>query len=236
MKIHRFITEFTRDGRAISIQDPSIVKQMKQVLKLVIGESFILPTQNGTDIWATIESYDNRGVHAVFVKEEKNIAEPVVYVRLYASILKREHFELVVQKATEIGVKEIIPLICERTIKLGTKTERLAIIAKEASELCGRTVVPTIHEPTKFSEAISNINDKEAHYFLDASGSIFPQTKKIDQIINLYIGPEGGWTPAERALADDMHLSIVSLGPRIFRGETACIVASYLGVGEGLRI
>ena len=90
----------------------------------------------------------------------KNKNEPENYVILYCPILKKENFEIAVQKAVEVGVKEIVPIITARTVKFGLNKERLEKIIKEAAEQSGRGILPNLNEAIDFDKAIIEAKNK----------------------------------------------------------------------------
>jgi len=229
MKIHRFIGDFDLTQSSVLIRDPGVAKQMRSVLKLHTGEKIILSNGRGEEALCELGGYGRDSVSVTVLEQRKNEAEPTSQIILYCSILKRENFEWVVQKATEVGVKEIIPIMSRRTVKLNLNTDRLERITKEASEQSGRGVVPTIHQPVPFEEALEHAQTNSINILLDSSGKL---VKKKDSrgSTGLFIGPEGGWDEAELALAQERGASVMSLGTLTLRAETAAIIASYLFV------
>jgi 16S rRNA (uracil1498-N3)-methyltransferase len=147
-------------------------------------------------------------------------------VTLFCAVLKKENFELVVQKATECGVSKIIPIITARTVKTGLNLERLQKIAREASEQSGRSTVPEISEPISFDESLEMTRQNDLKILFDISGKFLGKTSKNSPAI--WIGPEGGWTPEEIKKATQNNFKIASLGPNTLRAETAAIVATYM--------
>lgn len=229
MKIHRFIGAFSFEKDQVTLTDPALVHQMGRVLRLQVGESVILCDGQGTDAQGVIESMDRKTVIVHIQERRANASEPTRHVTLYLAILKREHLELAVQKATEVGVCEIIPLITARTIKQNANMERLQTIAREAAEQSGRGRVPVVHEPMSFEQACKQRSKNEASFFFDLNAPILDTRYAIpDTPTCLFIGPEGGWTPEERKQAESEGLTIVGLGPRTLRGETAATIATYL--------
>lgn len=223
MKIHRFIDNFDLSKEVLEITG-EIAKQMALVLKLKIGEKIELSDGKGISAIAEIAEINKKSVNVKILEIIKNKSTDK-NTTLYCAILKKENFELVVQKATECGISKIMPIISERTIKTGLNLERLQKIAKEASEQSGRNTVPEISMPIKFEKAIKNI--KGESILFDISGkSILGGS--IAEKINIWIGPEGGWTPDEIKKAKENNFSIASLGHLTLRGETAAIIASYL--------
>jgi 16S rRNA (uracil1498-N3)-methyltransferase len=142
--------------------------------------------------------------------------------------LKKDNFEWVTQKTTEIGVSKIVPVISQRTIKLDVKIDRLKKIIREAAEQSELAYVPTLEEPTSFRKALDNARSCNEVFFCDASGESL-KNAKLEQSgeVAIFIGPEGGWTEAEIEIARKAGFKISSLGNSILRGETAAIAASF---------
>ena len=227
MKIHRFILNFNiREGRVI-ISDAEFVNQVKNVLKLKKGERVILGDGNSNEILGEVLDIKKDVVEINVVEEMKNNNESGINSILYCSVLKKENFELVVQKATEVGIKEIVPIITKRTVKLNLNQVRLKKIIKEAAEQSGRGIVPILHEPKVFEKALQESQGK-LNLFFDSSGSKLQTNHYQLQTIGIWIGPEGGWDEKEVELARSSKFEIVSLGKITLRAETAAIVASYL--------
>ena len=229
-KIHRFITEYKIVGDKLEITNPEIVHQIKNVLKLRTGEICIVAKDDTEYECEIIET----GSSIVMRVRRKNInyKEPKNKVHLYMCILKKENFELVVQKAGEMGIAEITPVISERTIKTNLNMERLEKIAREASELSGRTIVTKINNIQNFGDTIKNKNS-ETKIIFDISGKILSPKSDLGlkaESLSIYVGPEGGFSETELNLAKDHNFQIYSLGPLTLRGETAGIIASYLAV------
>lgn len=162
--------------------------------------------------------------------------EAAVHVTLYCAILKRENFEWVVQKTTELGVRRIVPLITDRTVKTGIRLDRLISIAREASEQSGRGVIPEISKPMEFDQALSETKQYAQNLFFhtsrtgkeDSDREATSQKPKAKRSIGLWIGPEGGWSDDEVTAATQANIRISSLGPRILRAETAAVAACVL--------
>lgn len=186
----------------------------------------------GREAIARIMDYgkDFVAVEVQSVKDNQN--EPAGRVILYCSILKRENFELAVQKAVEAGASEIAPIICERTVKTGLKYDRLRKIIKEAAEQSGRGKVPVLREAMDLKEAIVAAAENKVNFLFDHSGDNFvlSDSTKLSPAsrVGVFIGPEGGWSDFELDLARQRGFKIASLGKLTLRAETAAIVATYL--------
>lgn len=183
----------------------------------------------GNEALVEVGDINKKRVSVLVVERYQNQNEPERKVILYCSLLKRENFDLVVQKATEIGVAEIQPLILKRTIKSNMKRERLERIIKEASEQSGRGVLPVLHDPISLKESIEQAKSNEVNLFFHLSAEKFSSDLiQNTSSVGLFIGPEGGWESSEVELAKESGLQIVSIGKLTLRGETAAIVASFL--------
>ena len=159
----------------------------------------------------------------------KNGNEPARAVTLYCSLLKREHFAWVAQKAVEVGVAEIVPIISARTIKLAFKKERVQKIMHEAAEQSGRGVVPILHAPMRFAEALGHaIGKNNSSVLFDISGKPLRAITIIGgNRIGIFIGPEGGWDSTELEAAHTKNFQITSLGKLTLRAETAAIIGVH---------
>ncbi len=224
MKIHRFIGQFDLMQNELEIAG-EIAHQIIKVLKLEKGEKIELCDGKGLNALCEIKNLSKNSVLVNIEKVAKDETENKI-VFLFCAVLKKENFELVVQKATECGVNKIIPIITSRTVKTGLNLERLNKIAKEASEQSGRSTVPEISEPISFEKSLEIINKNDLNIIFDISGENL--SGKISKNINIWIGPEGGWTPEELKKTKQNNFKIASLGPLTLRGETAAIVATYL--------
>jgi 16S rRNA (uracil1498-N3)-methyltransferase len=236
MKLHRFIGSFDFSQKRLRIQDKRIVHQLRQVLRLTPEELILLGDSNNLEAQARIKSIRKSEVDVTIEKTFASTTEPNVRIILYCGILKRDNFELVAQKATEVGVSEIVPLVTARTVKRGLKTERLHTIIHEAAEQSGRGVVPRLHEAFSFTEALNYMASYPAAFFFDQRGTLYTDlassVRTTSVAVALFIGPEGGWTDEEYTAAQQAGCHITSLGTRTLRAETAAIIASFLATAR----
>lgn len=231
MKVHRFITEYIVKDKQITITDADVIHQWKNVLKFKKGEHIELSSTGGMQALCELSYVDKNEAVLNVIEEYENKNKLEKDATLYMAILKRENFELVAQKATELGITTIVPILTDRTIKQNLNFERLNKIVKEASELSGRSSIPEIKDIIKFEDAIKASKNSEAQIFFDMSGNSINSVKESNNnSIALFIGPEGGWTEKEINSAKENNLQIISVSPLTLRGETAAIVAVYLGI------
>lgn len=146
-------------------------------------------------------------------------------IHLAAAIINLDRFELVLQKATELGVASITPVVTDRVDvrpeRYKGKSERWEKIVFEAVKQSGRSVIPPLAEPAAFAEAIGGAGTK---IFFDADEEPSPPDDSFDEV-TLFVGPEGGWSEAEIELARSRRCIFRRLGSRRLRAETAAIVA-----------
>jgi len=227
MKIHRFlITEKITEGEMV-VQNKELIHQLQNVLKLKTGELIIIFNNQG-EFQGIIKDLTKKSLKLSAVAKNQRVYKLKNQAILYCAILKKENFEMIVQKATEVGVKKIVPLVTGHTVKLNLNLSRLRKIAQEAAEQSGRLDVPEISPILSLKESLDYIQEGELAWCLDTTSQIEVITPVENKMIHLFIGPEGGWTDEERVLFTKHHFSFLSLGPLVLRGETAAIIASYL--------
>jgi len=154
MRLHRFIGNFDLSKKEVEIINPENITQIKDVLRLEKDDVIILADGKGNSAEVILNFISkNKITGAVGKVEKKNTTKRKV--SLYLAILKKENFELAVQKAVECGVSNITPVITERTIKTGLNIPRLNKIILEASEQCGQNIVPKLFPILDFPVALA---------------------------------------------------------------------------------
>ena len=195
-----------------------------RVVRVRAGEEVELFDRAGNLARATVESID-RDRAVIVAGEPLPSRESPLALHLAMAIIQLEKFELVLQKATELGVRSIIPLVTERVElrpeRYSGKLERWNRIVFEAVKQSGRSVVPAIEEPAKLDAVLSRGGAK---ILFDADAEPSP-IERLDGV-TILIGPEGGWSDDELRLARERQCLFQRLGPRRLRAETAAIVAA----------
>ncbi len=160
--------------------------------------------------------------------------EPVPDFTLCAALLKKDRFDTVLEKACELGVARIQPVLTRRCVADKLNMGRAADILIEAAEQCARTALPRITEPAKLDTLLRDWPDDRVLFFADETGGE-PAAAAYAAgpgPAALLTGPEGGFDDAERAaIRSHPQARAISLGPRILRGETAAIAATALWMG-----
>jgi 16S rRNA (uracil1498-N3)-methyltransferase len=231
VRLHRFIIDVDLSRSSLTISDGGVLHQWQKVLRLKAQDTVILCDGKEMECEATLESIEAKHAQLKLEQAHPVTAEPTRHVTLYCSVLKRENFEWVVQKCTELGVKKIVPIIAERTVKTGLKMERLGMIAKEAAEQSGRGMIPVIAEPINFALALMQAKKNALNMFFHYSKISQPRNLRNPATFanfNIWIGPEGGWTEEDVRQAQEYGFQMCSLGMLVLRAETAAIAATFL--------
>jgi 16S rRNA (uracil1498-N3)-methyltransferase len=166
-------------------------------------------------------------------EEQVRAAETLPPLTLAFAPVKRAPLEWLVEKATELGVARLQPVVTQRTVVERLNLERLGAIVIEAAEQCGRTVLPTIAEPVKLDRLLAT--GQERILFADETGGVPMLDAVAPGPATILTGPEGGFTPDERSAILAAGAIGVGLGPRILRAETAALAAVSLymaGAGD----
>ena len=171
---------------------------------------------------------------------ERRTREPesIPDVWLAFAPVKRAQTDWLIEKATELGVARLLPIMTHRTVAERVKLERLEAISIEAAEQCGRTRLPEIAEPVSLQSLLKDRDEARRLYFADEGGGEAVSRAFVPGPALILTGPEGGFTDEERALARAVPNGIpVSLGPRILRAETAALaaLAAYMAIAGDWR-
>ena len=218
-----FIREPLGEGAQVALGQAQ-ANYLGNVLRMAEGgELLVFDGASGEWLARIAEAGKKRMVLAI----ERRIREPeaIPDVWLAFAPVKRTQTDWLVEKATELGVARLIPVITQRTIVDRVKMERLETIAIEAAEQCGRTRLPQIAEPRSLVELLSGDAGRTL-YFADENGGE-PAARVFKRgPATILTGPEGGFTDEERSRVGTASSAVaISLGPRILRAETAALAA-----------
>lgn len=229
MARRRFFVDTLRNGIAELRGEEA--RHLTRVLRVEPGQRFEISDNRAAYLAEVTEA---RGERVVFqIVEALEEPKTPVLVTLAAALFKFDRFEWMVEKATELGVERIVPLEAARTEKglfdaSRKRAERWRRIAREASQQSRRTHMPEISEPVKLGRALELpaalrflLDEEESKPLLQA----LPRDRKPGGSVAVLLGPEGGWTEAERETARNAGWLPVSLGPQILRAETAAAAA-----------
>lgn len=241
----RLLIEQTLSPGAEMALEEGQARHVGTVLRLDAGDSLRVFNANDGEWRARVSEKSKRGMR-VRVEEKLRDARAAPDLDLLFAPVKRHATDLIVEKASELGVLRIRPVITQRTIAETVRTDRLAAIAREAAEQTERFDAPEICEPLALGKALDGWDAARPLIYADEAGDDANQAwggetgraaPMLDALeghagaskLALLIGPEGGFTPEERRMLRGQPFVIpVSLGPRILRAETAVIAALTL--------
>ena len=224
-----YIADYNNSQKTITL-DEDTSRHVVQVLRMKTGEQLNLTDGKGSLLTCTITD-DHKKHCLVTVKEVKHKVQGTKKVAIGISLLKNSNrFEWFLEKATELGVTEIFPLICDRTEKEKFRHDRLQGICISAMLQSQQVWLPVLHEPVSFADV--QFSQYSNHQKFIAHCEETNKTPLTDQLVNqstiILIGPEGDFTPAEIELAISNGFIPVALGDTRLRTETAGVVAATL--------
>ncbi|MCS6875081.1 MAG: 16S rRNA (uracil(1498)-N(3))-methyltransferase [Pyrinomonadaceae bacterium] len=204
-------------------------KHLRSVLRLCKGSIVRVFDGKGREFLCRIEKIDRKYSEALILQEcEPKSPESSFDLHLAVSLIKGEKFDVVIQKAVELGVKSLTPLITKRSeVKPSERRQkRWQNIVIQASKQSGRAKLMEIHAVSSFRDFIEKSSSKLI-LFSERDGKSFSEVPYFSELTAI-IGPEGGWDDEELRLARNKGVLVVSLGGRTLRAETASIVAATI--------
>lgn len=231
--MHRFFVDNLSGASDNIIITGSDVNHIKNVLRLKIGEHIMISDGSGTDYECSISDIGSDMVTADIEDVFKNAAELPVKITLFQGMPKSDKLELIIQKAVELGVYEIVPVITKRTVvkiddkKVDKKLDRYNGIAESAGKQSGRGIVPVVKPFMSFKQALEYAKTLDMNLipYEEARGMEYSREVIKDihgkKSLGIFIGPEGGFAKEEVDMALDMGAKCITLGNRILRTETA---------------
>lgn len=215
------------------------------------GESYVLCDTCNYEYHCVITDITQETVEFELLEKTTCKAEPDVEVTLFQALIKGDKFDAVVQKAVELGVARIVPVLSEHCVsrpepkQLEKKIERWNKISKSAAMQCARAVIPEITSPVTFKEALAMLKTADCGFICyeaephEPMKTIFERCSAEKRAVtySFFIGPEGGISKSEAELARKSEIALASLGSRILRTETAplCVISSIMFFSDNLN-
>lgn len=231
-----YVREPLDEGATVAL-DPAQANYLGNVMRKSVGDELLLFDGASGEWLALIEEAGKKRM-TLSVERRTREAETLPDLMLAFAPVKRAQSDWLVEKATELGVARLQPVMTHRTVAERVKLERLRSIAIEAAEQCGRTVLPEIGEPVSLDRFLTAGRSARRLYFADEQGGE-PAAGAFERgPAAILIGPEGGFTEEEREAVRAAPDSVsISLGPRILRAETAALAAlsTYMAVAGDWR-
>ncbi len=231
--MHRFFVDNCSGSSENIIITGNDVNHIKNVLRIKVGEHILVSDGQGMDYECSISELADDMVTAKIEDVFKNSAELPVKITLFQGIPKSDKLELIIQKAVELGVHEIVPVITKRTVvkieekKASKKLERYNGIAQSAGKQSGRGIIPEVKNFVSFKEALNMAKNLDMNIipYEEARGMEYSRQVIADikgkKSLGIFIGPEGGFAKEEVDMAVEMGAKCITLGNRILRTETA---------------
>jgi len=213
------------------IEDKKIVHKIKNVLRFKVGDKITLFNGDGFYYDFTISDISKNANDLRFSKigerYESVGKKPKILINLFISVIKKDKLEWILEKGTELGVSSFHPILSERSEKKDFSHERGEMKIIEALEQSGRSVKPTLFEIETLSEVLGQDFSGQKVFLSLNSGQLITEfliDKNVEEI-NIFVGPEGGWSEGEDALFKKAGFMAINLGSAILKTETACLVA-----------
>ena len=240
MQINRFYLDriiFDQDG-ILKLTD-SISRQLIHVLRCKVNDQAVIFDGSGFDYKVKIVNITNKICSVKFLEKISLNTDNKVKITIFISLIKQNRFEVALQKCTELGVFAFVPFYSSRSIFQLDKTSssvgdnkisRWKSIIQEASEQCGRPDIPRFFDPVSYEIACKKSQDCFSIILWENEEkiklkSVLQNLKGSDHSINIFVGPEGGFSSDEIKLANSIGIKSASLGDLILRSETAAISA-----------
>nr|WP_300885850.1 16S rRNA (uracil(1498)-N(3))-methyltransferase [uncultured Schaedlerella sp.] len=234
--MHRFFIQHSQIQGSRLYVEGTDVNHIKNVLRMKRGDQVMVSDGEGMQYLCALESFADGLVWFEIVDTWKENRELSSKLYLFQGLPKSDKMELIIQKATELGVYEVVPVVTGRTVvrldekKAQKKTARWNAIAESAAKQSGRSRIPRVREAMTFSEALASAGELDVLLIPYEKAEGMEATRQAiegirpGQSVGIFIGPEGGFEEAEVEQAVALGAAPVTLGRRILRTETAGFV------------
>ena len=231
--MYQFFVEDSQVSENAIVIEGSDVNHIRNVLRMKRGEKIRVSATAGKNYYCRIAELTEQTVRADILEEWAEETELPCHIYLFQGMPKSDKMEFVIQKAVELGVYEIIPVAMKNCVvkldekKAAGRAARWQEIARSAAKQSKRSLIPEVRMPMGFAEAVEMAEALDVVLVPYENEKGIAATREIIEIIRpgqsigIFIGPEGGFTESEIALADQRGMQRISLGRRILRTETA---------------
>lgn len=229
---HFFVTPQQISGDKIRLEGGD-VNHMKNVLRMKLHEKAEISDGESRTYLCEVEAYEEDVAVLHILEEMEADTEPASKLYLFQGLPKSDKMELIVQKAVELGVYQVIPVAMKRSVvrlddkKAAKKADRWNSIAESAAKQAGRSRIPEVTMPLSYNEALKMAEELDVTLLpyelaggMEVTREVIRQIKS-GQSVGIFIGPEGGFEPEEVDAAVSMGAKVITLGRRILRTETA---------------
>ncbi len=235
-------TQIRADGATVTGSD---AHHLLNVLRMAVGDGFTVVDERGAEREATVVEIGEGRLRANLGAPKPAQIEPAIALTLYHGLPRASRYETALRMCTEIGVSGFAPVLSARSVvriegaDVERKRERWQRIVEEAAKQCGRTQIPRVESPMTWGEALARFRASGAPGVMPSAGLAGSDAPSLGESARqlasaapgasaLFIGPESGFDLAEEASARDAGVTLVTMGPRILRTETAAVVAAAI--------
>ena len=231
--MYQFFVEDTQVGKDTVTIEGNDVNHIKNVLRMKRGERVRISSTSGKNYFGRIAEFSGETVLVALAEECAPDTELPSRIYLFQGLPKSDKMELIIQKAVELGVYEIIPVAMKNCVvkldekKAAAKTARWQEIAKSAAKQSKRSIIPKVEHPVSYQEALAAVAELDVVLVPYENERGMAATREVmeaivpGQSVGIFIGPEGGFSDGEIELAREHDMRLISLGGRILRTETA---------------
>jgi 16S rRNA (uracil1498-N3)-methyltransferase len=227
-----FVDDPLAAGASVEIDGPQ-AHYLARVMRVAPGDAVVL-CDDATGEWTARVAHAGKREVVLTVESRLRRREQVPDFTLCAALLKKDRFDLVLEKATELGVRRIQPVLTRRCVADKLNLARARTIVIEAAEQCARTALPELAAPVSLDALLRDWPSGHTLFFADETGgaAVAAAFEVHPPPAALLTGPEGGFDDAEREAIRALDAARpISLGPRVLRGETAAIAGTALWMG-----
>lgn len=239
--MRRLLVPFRLTGEPVTLTG-QLAHRVRHVLRAGVGDRVVLFDPFGNEWLAEVVGWEGKGVQVQLVERKEQDRERKVAITLFQGLPKGDKMDFIIQKATELGVERIVPMVTRRTVvhlnpeRAAQKRTRWHRVAAAATEQSGGRFVPEISLPLPFNQAVQEAAQAD-QWLLFYEAAEIPLRERLrgsatPRRVAIMVGPEGGFDPEEVALAQKHGAVVVGLGQRILRTETAALVAVALVLYE----
>lgn len=231
MRLNRVFVQMALSGGTLVELPAAAAQHLAKVLRSRVGDQIVLFTGDGREFAASVESIRGARVTVAVGDARAVDRESALSVILIQCMARADRMDVIVQKATELGVSRILPVLSRRSLvrldadQAASKLEHWRGIAAAACEQCGRNRLPLIEAPRPLLHHLGNAAPGGVRLVLDPEAPGREAPLEIGTSVEIAVGPEGGFDPEEIDACRLAGFEQIALGPRVLRTETAAIAA-----------
>jgi 16S rRNA (uracil1498-N3)-methyltransferase len=237
MRTHIFFIQNPVIGNEIAVRDKNLLNQWEKVLRLKEGDKVFVFDNSEFKFECSIKNFSSVEAHLSVLKKVSKPWRPSFDLEIVQAVIKKDRFEWLLEKGTELGVNKFSPVVCRRSIKHKINIERAEKILRESSEQSGRSKLPEIGEVRTLKNFLEGLKEDRFYFALSPKGEKFDKKNLFANFssadlekkkVSAFIGPEGGFDEKELEGFQERNIAIYSLSGQVLRSETAAVSIAAL--------